>query len=68
MHYLAYISFGEHVNDHQIEICEALENEDYLMYYKDGEDFDEKIVELKNKEFKKYVSNNDFLDKLRKEI
>ena len=27
--------YGEHINDHQIEICEELEKEGYILYYKD---------------------------------
>lgn len=40
--------YGEHINDHQIEICEALEKEGYILYYKDEiDDFDELIKKAK---------------------
>lgn len=61
--------YGEHINDHQIEICEELEKEGYILYYKDGiDDFDKLLVESRNKTFKKYDSDNNYLDILRKEI
>ena len=60
--------YKEHVNDHQIQICKQLEDGGYILYYKDGEDFDKKIDELKSRKFKKYVTDESFLDILRKEI
>ena len=61
--------YGEHINDHQIEICEELEKEGYILYYKDGIDtLDKLIEEVRKKEFKKYDSDNNYLDILRKEI
>ena len=60
--------YKEHVNDHQIQICKQLEDDGYILYYKDGEDFDKKIDELKSRKFKKYVIDESFLDILRKEI
>ena len=61
--------YGEHINDHQIEICEALENEGYILYYKDGVDsLDELIKKAKNTSFEKYDSNDNYIQILRKEI
>ena len=61
--------YGEHINDHQIEICEELEKEGYILYYKDGiDDLDKLINKLKIKQFKKYSSDNNYIDILRKEI
>lgn len=61
--------YGEHINDHQIEICEELEKEGYILYYKDGKDkLDDLIEKVRKKEFKKYDSNYNYLDVLRKEI
>lgn len=61
--------YGEHINDHQIEICEELEREGYILYYKDGiDDFDKLILESRTKNFKRYDSDNNYLDILRKEI
>ena len=45
--------YGEHINDHQIEICEELEKEGYILYYKDGvdnlDDLIEKIMKIELK-------------------
>ena len=61
--------YGEHINDHQIEICEELEKEGYILYYKDGKDkLDDLIEKVRKKEFKKYDSNYNYLEILRKEI
>lgn len=61
--------YGEHINDHQIEICEELEKEGYILYYKDGiDDLDKLINKLKITQFKKYSSDNNYIDILRKEI
>ena len=61
--------YGEHINDHQIEICEELEKEGYILYYKDGiDDLDKLINKLKITQFKEYSSDNNYIDILRKEI
>lgn len=61
--------YGEHINDHQIEICEELENEGYILYYKDGVDtLDDLIRKAKKTTFKEYDSQNSYIDILRKEI
>lgn len=62
--------YGEHINDHQIEICEELEKEGYILYYKDGIDsLDKLIKKIKNINLKQYdISDGGYLDILRKEI
>lgn len=62
--------YGEHINDHQIEICEELEKEGYILYYKDGIDsLDKLIKKIKNINLKQYdTSYRGYLDILRKEI
>ncbi len=61
--------YGEHINDHQIEICEELENEGYILYYKEGEStLDELVKKSRNTEFNQYKSDKSYLDILRKEI
>lgn len=60
--------YSEHVDDHQIEICEELEKLNYIIYYKDGEDFDECIKKIRTTEFKEYLSDDSFVEKLKKEI
>lgn len=60
--------YEEHVNDHQIEICEELDKEGYLMYLKEFDLFDEKVKQLMKTELKKYVPNYDYIEILKKEI
>lgn len=61
--------YGEHINDHQIEICEELEKEGYILYYKDGIDsLDDLIEKARNTTFKEYKSDKTYLDILRREI
>ncbi len=64
--------YHEHVNDHQLEICEKLYNEGYIFYLKKDEEslkkFDELVKKIKKTEFKEYVSDNKYLDILEKEI
>ncbi|MDD3303437.1 MAG: glycosyltransferase [Clostridia bacterium] len=60
--------YGEHVNDHQLEICKALQNENFLLYLQDGEDIDDKIEELSHTTFKKYVLDEGYLTILAKQI
>ena len=62
--------YGEHINDHQIEICEELEKEGYILYYKDGIDsLDKLIKKIKNINLKQYETPyRGYLDILRKEI
>ena len=61
--------YGEHINDHQIEICEELEKEGYILYYRDGEtSLDELVKQIRSKEFAKYDSDSNYIDILRKNI
>lgn len=60
--------YDEHVDDHQIEICEELEKEGYIFYLGPYDIFDEKLTKLLNTNLKKYESNENYLDILRKEI
>lgn len=60
--------YGEHINDHQLEICEQLEKDGYVTYLRDGEEFDQVVQKLLEKENKIYQSDTKFLNILRKEI
>ena len=61
--------YGEHINDHQIEICEEPEKEGYILYYRDGEtSLDDLVKQIKSKEFAKYDSDSNYIDILRKNI
>lgn len=60
--------YKEHINDHQLEICEQLEKDDYILYLKDEKDFDKMIRRIRRRKNKEYKSDRSFIDKLRKEI
>ncbi len=60
--------YGEHINDHQLEICEQLEKEGYILYLKQDNDFDKLVRKVKKRNAKMYRVDHSFLDKLRKEI
>lgn len=61
--------YGEHINDHQIEICEELEKEGYILYYKDGVDnIDDLIKKVRNTNFEQYDSDDNYIEILRREI
>lgn len=60
--------YAEHVDDHQIEICDELEKEGYILYLKNNEIFDDLIEKIMYSEFEKYVPNTDYLNILKKEI
>ena len=61
--------YGEHQNDHQLQIANAYFQKGYILVMDDNDDFDEKIAELRKFEPKKFVSNNEiFVNKLKKYI
>lgn len=60
--------YGEHVNDHQIEICDELEKEGYILYLKEYDLFDDVMERLIKTDFKKYIPNENYLEILKKEI
>ncbi len=60
--------YKEHVNDHQLEVASELEKEGYLIMYKDGENFDKYVKQLKEFKPKRYIQEEKFLNILRKEI
>ncbi len=56
--------YVEHVDDHQIEICEKLKEEGNIETLKDGDNIDETIEKLKSNTYKKYVSENLYIQKI----
>lgn len=60
--------FNEHINNHQVEICTQLDELEYLLCYKKYDNIDVDIKKLKQKKFKSYISNKEYLNVLRKEI
>ncbi|MBR1884196.1 MAG: glycosyltransferase family 28 [Clostridia bacterium] len=60
--------FAEHINDHQIEICQKLYEEGYIEYLLDGEDLVGKLQKLKENNYKKYERDKKYLEILEKDI
>ena len=56
--------YVEHVDNHQLEICEKLKTDGYIENLLENENLDEKIREMEQKEYKRYVSNTDYLEKI----
>lgn len=51
--------FGEHVDDHQIQLLKEFANMNLIETCIDEKELKEKIQQIENKEFKKYDSNNE---------
>lgn len=49
----------EHINDHQFELCNYLEEEGYILVAKTEKEFINKLNEIKKFKPKKYISNED---------
>ena len=61
--------YGEHVNDHQLQIVEKFSEEGYVLPLKDFEKLDEVIEKAKDFIPNIFVSNKEnFINNLRKEI
>ena len=61
--------YGEHVNDHQIQIVEKFSEEGYVLPLTDFEKLDEVVKKAKDFTPNKFVSNKEnFINNLRKEI
>lgn len=50
--------FKEHINDHQIEICEQFSKDGYILYAENLEDIHHLIDQTKSFEPKKYIFDN----------
>ena len=58
--------YGEHHNDHQLQIADAYYRKGYILVMSEDDDINEKLQELKDFEPKPYVSNNEvFVQKLK---
>lgn len=61
--------YGEHQNNHQLEIANVYKQKGYILVMNDGEDFNLKLEELKKFEPNTFVSNNEiFVNKLKNYI
>ena len=61
--------YGEHVDDHQLQLIEVFKDEGYILEINEQEKLDDIIKKLKKFKPKKYISNADnFISKLKEEI
>ena len=61
--------YGEHTNDHQLQIIENFVNEKYILALDNFDELDKKLNELKNFKPRKYKSNNKkFIEMLLREL
>lgn len=51
--------YGEHVDDHQCEIANALAKKGFVLCSNDGDDIEELIAVSKDREFPEYISQTD---------
>ena len=58
--------YGEHHNDHQLQICDAYKQKGYILVMLEDDNFDDKFNELKSFVPNEFVSNNKiFVQKLK---
>ena len=65
--------YGEHVDDHQVQIAEAFSELNFVIMCSEDDDLDQLIVDAKEHRFENYVSQrkkmistiNDFIDRLK---
>ena len=58
--------YGEHVNDHQLQIADAYRQKGYILVLSENDDLKEKLTELKDFVPEPFVSNNEnFVRKLK---
>lgn len=61
--------FGEHTNDHQLQVIEKMSKQGYIINGNDLQDIGKAVEEAKKMQVKEYISNTDnFISELRKEI
>ena len=59
--------YGEHTNDHQLQIIENFSNDGYILNLEDFDKLEELLKKVKNFKPKKYKSNNENFVKLLKQ-
>ncbi len=61
--------FGEHTNDHQLQVIEKMSKQGYIINGNDLQDIGKAVEDAKKMQVKEYISNTDnFISELRKEI
>ena len=51
--------YGEHVDDHQVEIADTFSEQNYVLKYQDGDDFCEMIEQAGHHRFARYISQRE---------
>lgn len=51
--------YGEHVDDHQVEIADTFSDLNYVLKYRDGDDFGTKIEQTRHHQFARYISKRE---------
>ena len=51
--------YGEHVDDHQVEIASTFANQNYILQYQDGDDLCPMIEQARKHQFARYVSTRE---------
>ncbi len=59
--------YGEHTNDHQLQIVENFANEGYILSYNDGDKLSDVLKKVNSFKPKKYVSNKENMQKVVKD-
>lgn len=61
--------YGEHVDDHQIQIVEMFSDVGYILKLDENDDIDKLVKEIKNRKMIKFISNTDnFIKSIKEEI
>lgn len=61
--------YGEHVDDHQIQIVDMFSEVGYILKFDENDNIDKLVKEIKKKEMVKFISNTEnFIKNLKKEI
>lgn len=61
--------YGEHVDDHQIQIVDMFADVGYILKLDENSNLDDLVGQIKKKKMKKFVSNTDnFIKKMKEEI
>lgn len=61
--------FKEHINDHQVDICKYLNDENYCVMVTCYKEFKQAMDNIKKKKFKKYINHeDDFINNVKEKI
>jgi UDP-N-acetylglucosamine transferase subunit ALG13 len=57
--------YGEHVDDHQIQVTKKLQELNHILTIEDLDEFEEKYHNIYNINFEKFISNTQLIDSIR---